>query len=51
MRADRRRCGCAEIPLKVQKPWAREPVDLTATRLSELDLPVDWTEQNGLLAS
>ena len=28
-----------------------QPVELTATRLTELDLPLDWTEQNSLLAS
>src|SRR5213076_3040809 len=29
----------------------QQPVELTATRLSELDLPLDWTEQRTLLAS
>jgi hypothetical protein len=29
----------------------RQPVELTATRLTELDLPSDWTEQRRLLAS
>jgi DNA invertase Pin-like site-specific DNA recombinase len=29
----------------------RQPVELTATRLTELDLPLDWTEQQKLLAS
>jgi site-specific DNA recombinase len=29
----------------------RQPVALTATRLTELDLPLDWTEQHRLLAS
>jgi site-specific DNA recombinase len=29
----------------------RQPADLTATRLIELDLPVDWTDQRSLLAS
>ena len=29
----------------------RQPVGLTATRLTELDLPLDWTEQHKLLAS
>ena len=29
----------------------RQPVALTATRLIELDLPLDWTEQQKLLAS
>src|SRR5712664_3209149 len=29
----------------------RQPVELTATRLTELDLPLDWTEQRSLLAS
>jgi DNA invertase Pin-like site-specific DNA recombinase len=28
-----------------------QPVELNATRLSELDLPLDWTEQHKLLAS
>jgi hypothetical protein len=27
------------------------PLVLTATRLMELDLPLDWTEQHRLLAS
>jgi site-specific DNA recombinase len=29
----------------------RQPVELTATRLTELDLPLDWTKQRRLLAS
>jgi site-specific DNA recombinase len=29
----------------------RQPVALTATRLTQLDLPLDWTEQHTLLAS
>ena len=29
----------------------RQPVELTATRLTELDLPLDWTEQRRLLAT
>ena len=29
----------------------RQPVELTATRLTELDLPLDWTEQRRLLTS
>jgi hypothetical protein len=29
----------------------RQPVALTATRLTELDLPFDWAEQHRLLAS
>ena len=28
-----------------------QPVELTATRLTELDLPLGWTEQHKLLAS
>ena len=28
-----------------------QPVELTATRLAEFDLPLDWTEQPKLLAS
>jgi len=28
----------------------RQSVELTATRLTELDLPLDWTEQQKLLA-
>jgi hypothetical protein len=28
----------------------RQPVELTATRLIEFDLPLDWTEQHRLLA-
>src|SRR5438874_246766 len=30
---------------------SRQPVELTATRLAELDLPLDWAEQHRLLAS
>jgi hypothetical protein len=29
----------------------RQPVELTATRLTELDLPLDWTDQHSLLTS
>jgi hypothetical protein len=29
----------------------RQPIELTATRLTDLDLPLDWTEQRKLLAS
>ena len=29
----------------------RQPVELTATRLAELDLPLDWTDQRSLLAN
>ena len=29
----------------------RQPVALTVTRLTELDLPLDWTDQRSLLAS
>ena len=29
----------------------RQPVELTATRLTELDLPLNWTDQRSLLAS
>ena len=29
----------------------RQPVELTATRLTELDLPLDWTAQHKLVAS
>ena len=29
----------------------RQPVELCATRLTELDLPLDWTEQHKMLAS
>ena len=28
----------------------RQPLELTATRLTELDLPLDWAEQHKLLA-
>jgi hypothetical protein len=28
----------------------RQSDELTATRLAELDLPLDWTDQRGLLA-
>jgi site-specific DNA recombinase len=28
----------------------RQPVELTATRLTELDLPLSWAEQHRLLA-
>jgi len=29
----------------------RQPIALTATRMTELDLPLDWTEQRRLFAS
>jgi hypothetical protein len=29
----------------------RQPVELTATRLTELDLPLDWGEQHRLLTT
>jgi hypothetical protein len=29
----------------------RQPIALTATRLTELDLPLDWSKQHRLLAS
>jgi hypothetical protein len=29
----------------------RQPVELTVTRLTERDLPLDWIEQHKLLAS
>ena len=29
----------------------RQPVELTAKRLAELDLPLDWTDQRSLLAN
>jgi site-specific DNA recombinase len=29
----------------------RQPVELSATRLTALDLPLDWVEQRRLLAS
>jgi hypothetical protein len=29
----------------------QQPVELTATRLTEFDLPLDWTEQHKMLAS
>jgi len=29
----------------------RQPVELTATRLTELDLPLDWAEQQRLLTT
>ena len=29
----------------------RQPIELTATRLTELGLPLDWSEQRSLLAS
>jgi hypothetical protein len=29
----------------------RQPLELTTTRLTELDLPLDWTEQHRLLAN
>jgi hypothetical protein len=29
----------------------RQPIALTATQLTELDLPLDWSEQRRLLAS
>ena len=32
-------------------PASRQPVELTASRLTELDLPLEWIEQRKLLAS
>jgi site-specific DNA recombinase len=29
----------------------RQPIELTATRLTEFDLPLGWAEQHSLLAS
>ena len=29
----------------------RQPIELTATRLTGLDLPLDWTDQHSLLAN
>ena len=29
----------------------RQPIELTATRLTELDLPLSWAEQHSLIAS
>jgi hypothetical protein len=38
-------------PLLVQSIMqGRQPIELTVTRLTELDLPMDWAEQHGLLA-
>ena len=46
------------VGLAFLSPWlveailkGQQPVELTATRLTELDLPLDWTEQRKLLAS
>ena len=46
------------VGLAFLSPWlveailkGQQPVELTATRLSELDLPLDWTEQHRLLAT
>ena len=52
-RAIRRLIGLAFLsPELVQAILqGRQPVALTATRLAELDLPLDWTEQHRLLAS
>jgi site-specific DNA recombinase len=38
-----------ELVEAILQGW--QPVELTATRLTELDLPLDWTEQRKLLAS
>jgi site-specific DNA recombinase len=32
-------------------PQGRQPVHLTAARLTEVDLPLGWTDQRGFLAS
>src|SRR6201997_5059549 len=48
----RRLIGLAFLsPQLIEAIWqGRQPVALTATRLTELDLPLDWTEQHKLLA-
>src|SRR5207253_2172291 len=45
---DRSRCDPTLIEAILH---GRQPVELTATRLTGLDLPLDWTEQRSLLAS
>ena len=49
----RRLVGLAFLSPELVDPilQGRQPVALTATRLTELDLPLDWTEQRKLLAS
>jgi len=49
----RRLVGLAFLSLELVDAilQGRQPVELTATRLTELDLPLDWTEQRKLLAS
>jgi hypothetical protein len=38
-------------PQLVESIMQDRPVKLTVTRLTELDLPMDWAEQHRLLAS
>jgi hypothetical protein len=49
----RRLVGLAFLSLELVEAIVQgwRPVELTATRLTELDLPLDWTEQRRLLAS
>jgi hypothetical protein len=49
----RRRVGLAFLSPQLAEAilQGRQSVELTATRLTELDLPLDWIEQHKLLAS
>ena len=42
----RKQAGAARVDVILQ---GRQPIVLTATRLTELDLPLDWAEQHRLL--
>jgi len=49
----RRLVGLAFLSPRLVKAilQGRQPVELTATRLTELDLPLDWAEQHRLLTT
>jgi hypothetical protein len=49
----RRLVGLAFLSLQLVEAilQGRQSVELTATRLTEFDLPLDWTEQHKPLAS
>jgi hypothetical protein len=39
------------MPDLVIRPAVQDDLEVTATRLTELDLPLDWTDQRSLLAN
>jgi hypothetical protein len=39
------------MPDLVIRPAVQDDLEVTATRFTELDLPLDWTDQRSLLAN